>query len=197
MDNKEKCNSNYFKDNIYFQGKLQEIYDREARKVVEDHNEKNQGKRLIYNGTYVRTLYVWNEKEEEYQTISIIVTRLRESGTNKSFTYQGSILASHSKYLKPQMMELMAHFMMERENFSIEAGSNSRFLPVSVFRRWLSAFTSFLQTVLMQQSGLSVRDVCRECFAHFGSMEEYISFYQQRDILPGQGLFAPKSGRWR
>ena len=174
-----------------FQAKLQAIYDEEAEQALINYNSSYPDSKLIYHGCYPRTVFAWDEHEEEYFPITLTVTRLRVKGTNKTYTYQGSILAPHSKYLKHQMMELLADYIMRKGHDSIEAESNYREMSIAAFRRWLSAFVGFLKEI--SEKYASLQDAIRDLFSLAVSMEDYIYLYRRVGKFPIVGPFSSAS----
>lgn len=187
MNQKEKRNTFFPGWAGDIQKKLQSLYDDELVSDVKKHNEDYPEQALTYNGFYWRTVYVWLEDREEYQEIRMTVTRLRLKGTNRSFTYQGSILAPHSKYLRPQMMELIAGFLQERTELTVEGVCNHRGLAISVFRRWLAALTGFLRVLFPTVS--SVTELYPSCFSDMKTMDAFCRFFRKGKAYPEKGLF--------
>ena len=195
MKNTENCNTkfrrNRFQAEAELQVKLQAIYDEEVEQALMNYNISYPDNKLICHGYYLRTVFAWDDGKEEYFPISLTVTRLKEKGTNKTYTYQGSILAPHSKYLKPQMMEMLADYIRGKGHGSVEAESNYREMSAATFRRWLSAFIEFIQEI--SEKYVSLQDAIQDLFFCAALMKDYIDLYRRVGKFPIIGSFSSAS----
>lgn len=107
----------FFKHNFSFQQKILSCYDQEARNFQLQHNASHREHRIWRHMLYKRTFYFF--RNGIHFSVEVEIVRFRFAGTNRTFTFYGSLFCSFSHFSKEFISKAVAE---NTDPFSSVAG---------------------------------------------------------------------------
>lgn len=126
----------------------QKLYDDELRNYIHTYSDTHPGQRIHLNGSYCRSIRIWDSSADDYLEISIRVSRVRICGTNVSWVFQSTLLSPRRHYLRSFMVESIRAVLCETNPLSILRYTIEKFINPSVWWRWYTAFCESLSFLI-------------------------------------------------